>query len=143
MTAPSQLVSVCASRLVISRLNSRAITRVADAMVVYGPRISPFSPKREVRPKYQPSRRHSTVYSESVYTRLAWESISVLLRQHDREHSRGDLGISRIFGAELAGLIVIVDLPKERPTVDFESTEIPLSMRIVVRGEVRKGLNGH
>jgi hypothetical protein len=62
--------------------------------------------------------------------------VSIFFGEHDRNHTLGHHGIGRIAGAAGQGRVVIIDLEKDRVTVDFERAEIVLFMRIVLMAEI-------
>src|SRR5436305_1717917 len=59
----------------------------------------------------------------------------MVTREHQRKQSGRHLRIGGIFPTKLAMLVVIVDLPKERPTNKLELAEVMFVMRIIIRCE--------
>ena len=77
-----------------------------------------------------------------MWTRtIQGKSDLVLFGKHDRKNPRGCFGISRVIGPEHHVAVVVIDLPKELLTGDFEAAEVMLAMRVIVRVEVREALS--
>lgn len=61
---------------------------------------------------------------------------SVLLSQHDRDHTLGDRGIGWIRRVIRQGLVEIIDLEKYPVTVGIERTEVVFFVRVVGVAEI-------
>jgi hypothetical protein len=53
-----------------------------------------------------------------------WRLLSlVILGEHEGEHSRGDLRVGRVLGAEFRPSVVVVDFPEEFAAYELEAAE--------------------
>jgi len=66
---------------------------------------------------------------------------SILITQHDGKHSSGLVGIRGVFRPANHAVVVIVDLPEEPLSAEFETAKVMLREWVVVRREVRKTLD--
>src|SRR5205085_4849191 len=61
---------------------------------------------------------------------------SEFIREHDGEHPSGKARVCRVRrSVALTGAIVVIDLPKNELTAEFDRAEVVLDERIVVRRE--------
>ena len=66
---------------------------------------------------------------------------SVFRCQHDGENSHGLRGVGGIFAAVFHIGRVVINFPKDAPTVVLERTEVALAMWVVIGGKIVEGFH--
>ena len=75
-------------------------------------------------------------YQFKKNTPLSWGVLrSILFREHDRHHARGDQGITRVRGAVPLVNVVVVDLPDNTFVTDRQRGAVVFPVGIIMRRE--------